>query len=258
MHFTLYHHFRGWLHHFRGWRRVHIGKNEFRVNTSNHSFWNSVDSGRWEPETLAILQATLKPGNIYCDIGAWVGPTVLFAHSCGAKVYCFEPDPIAYECLLENLRLNGAFSIRTFQCALGKTDGPRTMGAMVGSLGKSATSLFGVNARQTVSVTGLRWETAKRCFQLPDFDFLKIDIEGGEVELLPQLIEFLRERKPTLLLSTHYSFLPEKERTLLASLLADLDEIYRSAESITSNQRKPVDLRDPNILPSHSVFFLTK
>ena len=38
-------------------------------------------TGTWEPELLDALERLISPGDAILDIGAWVGPTSLFAAS---------------------------------------------------------------------------------------------------------------------------------------------------------------------------------
>lgn len=55
---------------------------------------------------------------------------------------------------------------------------------------------------------------------------IKMDIEGGESELLPIMIPYLKENRPSLWLSTHWSFIPEHRRCDLLEAMARLTEIY--------------------------------
>ena len=244
------------LDQWRGYREVRLGAKTLKVNPYDKRFWDSVDQGTWENETLQALGSALSPGKKYCDIGAWIGPTVLAAHQHGAEIHCFEPDPLAYERLLGNLRLNGALDVRCLQLALGAVDGPRTMGAMVGSLGKSATSLLGGESQHTVRVSGMTWSTACRVFALPRFDVIKMDIEGGESELLPSMMDYLREFRPVLILSTHWSFLSEDGRGALCASLASLADIYADVRSLTGASGDPCDLKDPLTPSRQSIFVL--
>ena len=241
---------------YHGFREVHLGESPLRVLPYDRKFWDSVDVGQWEPETLQLYESVISPGMQYCDIGAWIGPTVLYARHCGARVTCFEPDPLAYERLLGNLRLNGALDVRTFQIALGESDSTRTMGALVGSLGKSATSLLGASAQQKVNVTGLTWKTAQTLLGLPVFQFIKIDIEGGEVELLPTMFDYLREFRPVVLLSTHWHFLSDSGRSSLLDSLAALGQLYPGSVALGKNEPYAIDFSDPLTPSRQSQYFL--
>ena len=90
----------------------------YRVAPGNRKFWRKVDAGQWEPETFTVLARCLRADSVYVDVGGWVGPTVLFAAAQGASVYCVEPDPVAYERLLANLRINKVAGVQSFHGAL--------------------------------------------------------------------------------------------------------------------------------------------
>ncbi|CAK0757174.1 hypothetical protein CCP1ISM_7140001 [Azospirillaceae bacterium] len=76
------------------------------------NWWQSYASGRWEPQTLALLYKILRPGDLYIDVGAWIGPTVLFAAARGATVVAFEPDRTAFRELAANVAANPSLSKR--------------------------------------------------------------------------------------------------------------------------------------------------
>lgn len=244
------------LDRWRGHRVVHFQGERMRVMPQDEWFWDEFEKGLWEPETIHVLREFVQPQSRYCDIGAWVGPTVLVAHALGAKVWCFEPDPIAYERLLGNLRLNGLLDVRSLPIALAAADGTRDMGALIGSLGKSATSLLGASRMQTVEVNALSWVSAVAKLQLPVFDVIKIDIEGGEHELLPAMLDYLAKHKPVLVLATHWDFLDNRARGELQGALRALAPIYRRSEALTSSGRRPVDLFGASVLAENSLFLL--
>jgi len=86
-------------------RKVRVGAKEFTVRGGAtgplvpprsvwSEFWERFDQGLWEPRTLQKLSA-LRDGDLFVDIGAWIGPTTLAAAVNGARVLAFEPDPVA-------------------------------------------------------------------------------------------------------------------------------------------------------------------
>lgn len=73
--------------------------------------WALVSRNDWEANSARVLRETLaaRPGADVIDIGAWVGATALHAALLGAgKVLAVEPDPLAFEELWANVRLNPA------------------------------------------------------------------------------------------------------------------------------------------------------
>lgn len=217
---------------WRGYIESLIGGFPVKAHPADSWFWIDTYFGAWEPETLETFRRHIRPGMEYCDIGAWVGPTAIFAQRLGAHVTCFEPDPVAYERLLFNIRLNAPGAITSYQLALGTEDGLRRIGAMAACLGQSASSLHAPERHdQSVDVLTLSWPSAVRLLGLPEFDFVKIDIEGGESELLPAMMPWLKECRPTVLLSTHWSFIPENQREGFREALRELSSLYPESGS---------------------------
>src|SRR6185436_7919719 len=52
------------------------------------------------------------PGRRFVDIGAWMGPTTLFAASKGSECWSFEPDPVAFARLQANVDANNGLRDR--------------------------------------------------------------------------------------------------------------------------------------------------
>lgn len=216
---------------WQGYLASQIGGFPVEVHPEDRRFWIDTNFGAWEPETLETYRESVRPDMEVCDIGAWVGPTTIFAAKLGARVTCFEPDPAAYERLLFNLRRNVQNQVSPFPIALGGTDGLRRMGAMASHLGQSGTSFHAPErGDQSTNVLALSWKSAVRLLRLPRFDFIKIDVEGGESELLPAMLPYLREYRPILLLSTHFQFIPKSDHESLHTAIESLSEIYPQAQ----------------------------
>jgi FkbM family methyltransferase len=214
---------------WRGWQHSRLGEFPVRVHPGDRGFWVDTYFNAWEPETLERMKRILGPGKSYCDIGAWVGPTVIYAAKLGADVTCFEPDPAAYERLLFNLRINVPDRVNPFNLALGGRDGVRRLAPMAAVLGQSGSSLYAPTGKtESAQVPALSWSSACRLLELPAFDTVKIDIEGGEAELLPDMMLWLRQHHPNLLLATHWNFVPPERQPALEVALGELSSIYRA------------------------------
>ena len=64
-------------------------------------YWSSVVDESWEPETFMVLKGLIEPDSTYVDIGAWIGPTVLYGGQIAARCITAEPDPTAREALAQ-------------------------------------------------------------------------------------------------------------------------------------------------------------
>jgi len=198
-----------------------------RVDPNHWRFWRKAARGQWEPCTLALLAGQLSADSIFCDVGAWIGPTTLLAARRCRHVYCFEPDPVAYAELLRNLALNAIGNVTPFQVALAAREGLRTLASFGALPGDSRTSLLAdPDAPTAVQALALSWTHWLELARPQPIDFIKIDVEGGEFELLPGMAAYLAERRPSLLLSTHAPWLPAVERAPKMRALAAALEAY--------------------------------
>jgi FkbM family methyltransferase len=140
-------------------------------------------------------------GQAVFDIGAWEGVLALFfARAVGPEgaVVAFEPHPRHFRRLAENLALNGFAHARALPLALGAYDGaaPFASDAVAGR-----SRLVTAGAGATVPVA--RLDTLMAAERLPPPDFIKIDVEGAELDVLLGAGATLAARRPRLLIEVH-------------------------------------------------------
>ncbi|MDX1375398.1 MAG: FkbM family methyltransferase [Burkholderiales bacterium] len=228
-----------------------------RVDPNHWRFWRKAARGQWEPQTLALLERQLSPDMVVCDIGAWIGPTVIVAARRCRQVYCFEPDPAAYAELLNNLRLNRVENATAFNLALGAREGLRTLASFGAMPGDSRTSLLAPpDAASRVQALCLSWAHWLELAQPPRIDFVKIDIEGGEFELLPAMAGYLAEHRPRMLLSTHAPYLAAEARAPAMRRLADALRVYRGCANERGDEVGIDALCAPDARERFRTFFL--
>jgi FkbM family methyltransferase len=75
------------------------------VGTEIEARWR-VHACEKEPETVKWMEAYVRKGDIFYDVGANVGPYSLIAAHLGARVYAFEPESGNYGRLLQNIDAN--------------------------------------------------------------------------------------------------------------------------------------------------------
>jgi FkbM family methyltransferase len=192
-------------------RRVKKNNVEFIVEGSE-DHWISFEDNSWEPGTFQILDKVLKPNYIVADIGAWIGPVSLYIASKTTRCFSFEPDPVAFKELANNLSLNKDLSakIEAFNKAVTSDGRPVTLFSRF-DYGDSGSSLLKQvkSTNRLVEVESVVFENFLAEKEISKIDFIKMDIEGGEFLVLPQMLPFLRRQKPSLLISLHFSTLCE-------------------------------------------------
>ncbi len=207
-----------------------LGGRRYRLVPGNDKFWRQAGRGQWEAETFQFIEQLLRPDAVYVDVGAWIGPTVLFAAPRCRTVYCLEPDAVAYERLLGNLRMNGIANVLPLHGALHSTNGSVPISSESG-LGDSVTR---VRAAPSGSEAGVEVATAL-AVTLPRFiewwgiermDLMKIDIEGGEFDVVEALIALPPHLKPSMHLSLHAPLFPLHERAAKLAAIVKLAQHY--------------------------------
>jgi len=140
---------------------------------------------QWRADRMEATRmefAELGPGSVVFDVGGFKGNWAADIHDrYGARIHIFEPHPVFAEEIRS--RFHGNDAIVTHEFALGQSEGHLTL-----SDDGDASSSFR-NAENTV--TG-RIEHVERFFakaDIPRIDLVKVNIEGGEYELLPALEE---------------------------------------------------------------------
>jgi len=207
-------------------------------------FMPKVHNGNWEENTFHILDHYQNPDKIYVDIGTWIGPTVLYSANKFKQVICFEPDPIALERLKENLSVNSFDNITVIGKALSDRDSVSEFGGN-GELGNSmSTLLVGLENKEEfyhnygeegflsyeerkcdiIQVETITIETALRDIDSTNIGLIKMDIEGGEIILIPAMQTFLETYKPTIYISLHRVFLRESDINEILDILFDIYE----------------------------------
>lgn len=133
-----------------------------------------------EPQVTALLAGSLKPGDVYLDVGSYIGGYALLASKLvgsAGRVYAFEPDPTGREVLMSNLRANDAANVEVVASAVA---------------GHVGTVAFEGDGTTVSKITGPSGDTP--CTTLDAFcaerqispSVVKVDIEGGEaLALLP-------------------------------------------------------------------------
>lgn len=186
-----------------------------------YGFWPSVDIGNWEPHTYRIFNQFLKKDCSYVDVGAWIGPTVMYGCQLARHCYAVEPDPVALKMLQKHLAINQFENVTVFEGAIADKNGQIQLGCIGPEqryqLGESMTSaLFGYGSFMSPCLT---LEEFFNRNGITDCNFIKMDIEGGEAFVLPQAWPFLERLKAPLYLALHGSFMSADQRNTLATVL---------------------------------------
>lgn len=153
--------------------------------------------------------AGLKDGDVVLDIGAYAGVTsIIFAQLVGPRghVYAFEADELNYDCAKINIQMAakvmGIENITLFRKAVW-SHGDGVLFSNEGAMGSSAVAITGGKRGLDQVVESIRLEDFFAQNGLDRVDFVKMDIEGGEVEVLKSSGSFLKQMGARLIVEPH-------------------------------------------------------
>ncbi|WP_109311452.1 FkbM family methyltransferase [Ruegeria sp. AU67] len=223
----------------RGYYAGQLNGEPFRLDPYHSKFWRKASDGKWEPETFAVLDKYLSADRDYLDIGAWIGPTVLYSARKARHVWCFEPDPTAFRHLAWNLDLNDIRNVSAFGVALSDQFGVARMASVRGEPGDSTSSLLHDGTHGNNALT-IAWDQFEAANDLSGVSLVKMDIEGAEFFVLPTILPWLKQTRPTLYLSLHSPLLPEEDRHQRTSDLLSSLSFY---SEVTDETGRPLDVQ---------------
>ena len=172
--------------------------------------------GTWEERYTRAFEDSVSPSSVVYDVGAAGGwYTLLASQLVGdkGKVIAFEPLLSVLPYLRRHVELNHCCNVQILEAAVSDTEGTATFFANAGGQLGSLLPDYGSDemAVQTVTVDSL---VQREIIPVPDF--IKMDIEGGELAALRGAESTLVNYAPMLFLETHFD-LYTKCRDLLRS-----------------------------------------
>lgn len=245
------------IYRARGAYAGRLGGVAFRLDPYHSKFWRRASAGAWEPETFAVLDAHLSDEADYLDIGAWIGPTALYAAKKARHVWAFEPDAAAFRHLAWNIELNGLRNISALPVALSDRSGIARMASFGGEAGDSMTSLLNAEAAGGTDVVTLDWADFARDADLSAVSLVKMDVEGAEFGLLPALLPWLQAQRPALYLSTHAPYLAAEVRAEKMATLAGSLSFYGACRDESGAAVTAEDFTAPAALERFRSFLFT-
>lgn len=181
------------------------------VGSGRHGYW----LGSYENKERILFEKTIQKDKIVFDIGAQAGFYTLLASELvggSGKVFAFEPLPENIEYLKKHLQLNHVENVTIIDAAVSGECGlaPFKLG-VDNSLGRIASE-----GTLKVKTVGLDALISKG--ELPEPDYIKIDAEGAELEILRGAQVVLKSKHPTMFISVHGKLYDD-----IAALLASLN-----------------------------------
>jgi FkbM family methyltransferase len=187
---------------FKGMNNLKFNRHNLLISTQNFGFKSEAleTAQTWVFEQYNLGEKrSLSKGDYVIDGGALKGETSFWFISEGAeKVYAFEPDPYSFSILSENVERNKSSNkIIPVQKILSNRIGSYSLYTIMG--GGSAV-LEGGNE----TVEGVTLDSFVEKEGLNRLDFIKLDVEGAEMEVLEGAVETIKKFKPKMAISVYH------------------------------------------------------
>ena len=193
---------------------------------------------RWLDLLIAKL-ISVEEGGSFLDVGVNIGQTLLKLKSIHPNMHYigFEPNPVCVQYAEDLITLNSLTAVEIFPVALSKTSGVKNLRLFSSSKSDStATIIPGFRGQDRVLK-----EVKVPAYNFSDLgsditsalSFLKIDVEGGELDVLEGLILRIKKDRPIIvveILPTYGSMdsMRTKRQELLVSMIQQSDyQIFR-------------------------------
>ena len=175
--------------------------------------WRVTTFQSKEPETVRWVHETVCAESVFCDVGSNIGIYSLLALACheSCRVICFEPDPLNFSRLAQNIHLN-RFVSRAALFPLGLSDRfdltffnsssfvtGKAENWATGHGGEESFDELSVRSQDAAMITGCAITTLDEflssCPGVGKPTHLKIDVDGPEMRILKGAEKTLRSEK---------------------------------------------------------------
>ncbi|CAD6509390.1 hypothetical protein LMG27952_00273 [Paraburkholderia hiiakae] len=204
-------------------------------------------SDEFEPDLISLLAVMCDGGAQALDIGANIGCTALALSQIvgDGKVVAVEPVPRTFALLTKNVGAVANITRQNF--AFGSQAGTLPMqGSETNLSGAFIANEFhtGRAGHFTVDVAVRTVDEAFSSLGLEKVDFMKIDVEGFELDVLEGATETLRKCKPRVVLEMNHFCLNQFRRITLPEFRERLLKIFPYAYAIDGSEY--LDFTDEN------------
>jgi FkbM family methyltransferase len=200
--------------------QINFTKKSLNTYSSEKTYYWFIDNySTWEPETFDVFDKYLDSNKIFIDLGGWIGTTCIYAAKKSNYVYVIEADPYSVEGLKDNCIVNNLsnitiidkpiYNIDNIDIKFGKNIHTKS------NWNESMSQIITCDNNKNNDYILLKSITLNTIIQYNKIDMnnvslIKIDIEGGEENILTELLELNKKYKIPLWLSFHLSWWKDK------------------------------------------------
>lgn len=174
----------------------------------------------WEPETFDVFDMVKDPQGIAIDIGAWIGTTAIWLAKNFSYVVAVDADRVSLQCLKNNLRASGCENVAVCENPVAEKNkdvifGPRGAQALNDSMSCIKEQAYKADDYIVRSITFKQllqdYVYSNEQLRSKKISLIKCDIEGGEENIIEDILYFAYNNKSKVYLSFHLDWWTSKK-----------------------------------------------
>ena len=155
--------------------------------------------GEFSEEEIRLFEKIISPTDVAVDVGANIGTHTVALSRLARDVWALEPQKSVFDCLCANIAVNGLRNVHCLHLAAGRD----ARSIAVPQIDPDTIFNFGglelfhdwsASGHNTAMISVIPLDT----LALPACDFIKIDVEGMELEVLEGAAETIARAQPIL------------------------------------------------------------
>jgi FkbM family methyltransferase len=200
------------------------------VNNLNLPFWKNTYT-HWENETFEIFDKYLSKDKIFIDIGGWIGTTAMYGSIKSKHVYSIEADNMSFNDMKTNMKANCANNYTLINKAIFNIDNMKikfgkNMHLENSKMNDSTSQIYSDDEisseyylTETITLNSIIKEFE---INVNDISLIKVDIDGGEENILDELYVLHIKCGVPLYVRLYYSLWRDKNLDRFSFLSQDI------------------------------------
>ncbi len=151
--------------------------------------------GEYSEDEVSLYRVLLRRDDIVIEVGANIGSLTVPLSRCCKSIYAFEPQPENFDLLVSNLNCNGIANVTAFPFAIGADIGQINIPALDTIYHNNFGNVEAGSGELEVEIKSL---DKMRSLEKLKIKFIKIDVEGMELEVLKGAEQIINRDSPIL------------------------------------------------------------
>lgn len=170
-----------------------------------------------------VAEYSLKEGDIVIDCGAHIGTFTLYAAKIvgdSGMVFAFEPDSLNYQKLIKNIDLNNLNNIIAIRKGLWGENTNLKFNEL--HSGYSSFFIDDLKRKSLIKVPVVSLDNELRKRGIKKVDFIKMDVEGAELEVIRGAKEILKKSQGNMAIASYHVIDGQETYVTLEKMLSKL------------------------------------